>query len=777
MSRITAESLRAALPVMGGERSLPGLEGPIVIHRDGFGIPHVRAGTEHDAFFGQGFVHAQDRLWQMEYDRLRARGRWSEAVGGEGLAQDKLMRRFQIWRTLEQDYAALSGDAQAMLQAYSSGVNAFLAGPDPLPVELQALEMQPEPWRAGDCLAVMKVRHIMMGVWEGKLWRARLVQTLGAEKTALLHPGYQQGQLLMLPPGQRFNGPILDGLAELSAGLAGLPRLQEDPAAGSNNWVAGGARTASGKPLVAGDPHRALDVPNVYYQNHLACADFDVVGFSFPGMPGFPHFAHNAHVAWSITHGQADYQDLFIEQFNPEQPARYRWQEDWREAEVCEERIAVRGEASVELSLYRTHHGPIIAGHPREGWGLAFCYTAMAAPNRTMDAVYRMLRAANADQLEEAQRHWVDPVNNMVYGDVHGEFGYRTRGELPLRPRANAWLPVAGWTGEYEWRGAVPFEEMPAARNPRAGYAYSANNRIVDETYPHYIALDFAPGFRAERINALLSTGSGLQVEDMGRMHGDVLSVPATAFKALYGKITPQDEGAALALQLLEQWDCQISAHSPAPLLFAAFRQRLLHAVLDPLLGTLAATAFQDRGHGAARMLRRTMARLHELIAEDDTALLPQGASWAVLMARALSEAVQGLQARLGGRMEGWRWDMEHKTGAVHLLSRSFPDAASLLDPPPIPMAGDGDTLLAGGIQAEQGFQVETLSTARYVFDTGDWNRSAWVIPGGASGHPGSPHYADQTGHFRELRMHPMLYDWDRIATQAESTQHLQPEQ
>lgn len=775
MSKITEEQLRATLPDTETTLQLPGLEHEVEVFRDSYGIPHVRARSEHDAFMGQGLVHAQDRMWQMEYDRRRAYGTTSELLGSSGLVQDRQMRRFQIRRGLEGDYTALSTGARAMLDAFAEGVNAFLEA-NPLPaVEFELLNARPAPWRALDCLAVLKVRHILMGLWESKIWRARMVNALGPEKTAALHPGYPEGQLLIVPPGQRFEGPLLDGMAELAAGSEQLGFMREGIDAGSNNWVVGGGKTASGLPLLAGDPHRGLDVPNVYYQNHAACEAFDVVGFSFPGVPGFPHFAHNAHVAWCITHGQADYQDMFIEQFDPDDPSRVRFKEQWEPVERWSEMLEVKDGKPEEIELCSTHHGPIIVGDPASGWALAFRYTAMAAPNRTVDAMHAMLSCKNADELEQSQRSWVDPVNNLLYCDVHGAFGYRTRGELPLRSMANAWLPVPGWTGEHEWEGCVPFEEMPALRNPEAGYAYSANNRIVDEHYPHYIALDFAPGFRAERINALLSEGSAMRVEDMGRIHADVVSLPAQAFQALYGQITPADEASARALELLKGWDCRSTRDAAAPLIFAAFRTQLLEQVLHGLLGPLAAEALRDRGRGAGGFVRRVLSRLHMAISQGDSPLRPPGANWPDLMSGALAKAVKQLQEIMPSEMEQWRWDTLHHTGARHLLSGAFPQAASLLDPPPIPMAGDGDTVQAGSFGGAGGFEVDSMSVARYAFDPSDWDRSTWVIPGGASGHPGSPHYADQIGLFTELRMHPMLYGWEVIAREAESTQRLEP--
>ncbi len=395
MSRsLGADDLQTAVPNLTGTITLSGLERPVEVYRDRFGIPHIRAGSVHDAFFAQGFVHAQDRLWFMDYDRRRAYGRTAEFLGAASLEMDILMRRLQLGVSAQADYAAL------------------------------------------------------------------------AEAVA--------------------------GLGELESG--------------SNNWVIHGSRTATGLPLLAGDPHRGLEVPNVYYQNHLACPEFDVIGYSFAGVPAFPHFGHNAQVAWCITHAGADYQDLFIERFAPGAPSRYEWQGEWHVASQKLETIAVRGAASVEIAVTSTHHGSIVAGNPADGYALALRYTATAKPNATFDCLLPMLLVKSVDELDAAMQHWVDPCNNFLMADVHGNVGYLLRGELPVRSLANAWLPVPGWTGEHEWLGQVPFEELPRLHNPTTGLIITANNRIVGDDYPHYVSLDWAAPYRAQRLRHRLQT-------------------------------------------------------------------------------------------------------------------------------------------------------------------------------------------------------------------------------------------------------------------------------
>ncbi|HKI99265.1 MAG TPA: penicillin acylase family protein [bacterium] len=774
---LSPDSLRNCVPDVTRAFTLRGLEGPVTIHRDAFGIAHVRAGSESDAHFAQGFVHAQDRLWHMECDRRRAYGRWAEAMGPAGLAEDRMMRRFRIGPALPRLYDGLQPETRAMLEAYAHGVNAFLENARGLPVEFELTDVKPQPWLPLDSLAVFCVRHILMGVWESKIWRARMLHAMGPEKVAAFHPGYAPGQLVIVPPDGRFGGAPLHAYETLKDALGHLTWLRHGNADGSNNWVVGGARTASGKPIVAGDPHRALDVPNVYYQNHVACDAFDVIGFSFPGVPGFPHFAHSARVAWAITHGSADYQDLYIERFDPKDATRYEHRGEWLTARRDRETIQVRGAAPETLETWETLHGPIVGGEPAEGTALAFRYTALETPNGTLDAVRAMLLARNADELEAAVRTWVDPVNNMVYADVDGNFGYRTRGRLPVRSEANAWVPVPGWTGEHEWSGNVAFEAMPAVRNPACGYAYTANNRIVDEHYPHYIGLDFAPGFRAERIHTHLRGLTGATVDHMAAIHADVGSVPAEAFRPLYGRVKPADAAGEQALALLRDWDGQVTRESPAPTIFATWRKHILLRLFTPQFdAALLRDILTAVDRGANGLLTRTQARLHQLIADNDTSVLPPGESWDALISAALGDAVAELSARLGADPAQWHWEREHHTAAAHLLAAQHPDALHLLNPPPIRMGGDGDTVQAGGYYVAQDLRARFISVARYVFDTGDWDNSRWIVPGGVSGHPGSPHYQDQAGLYEMHRTLPMTYSWDAIEREAKATQTLSPQ-
>jgi len=386
-----------------------------------------------------------------------------------------------------------------------------------------------------------------------------------------------------------------------------------------------------------------------------------------------------------------------------------------------------------------------------------------------------MLRATSADDLERAMRLWVDPVNNFVFADVRGTIGYRTRGQVPVRAAANAWLPVPGWDGAHEWQGVVPFEEMPTQRDPQTGWIASANSRITGPEYGHYLGLDVAPDFRTRRVIARLDPLERATPADMAAIHADRTSIPARELLALLDGIRPAADGARQALGRLRAWDGTMERDAVAPTIYAAFRERLMRDLLSPVLGPLAPEAFAALPGAPVTHVGRLRALLADWIRDDDRTLLPAGTDWPAALGHALDGAVSELRALLGPDIDEWQWRRVHTTRPRHPLSIVFPEAAAILDPPSAAVGGDGDTVQASTFVPGAGYGVTAGSVARYVFDLGDWNASAWIVPSGASGHPGSPHYADQVQDWGDVRLRPMRYDWSRIRAEAESHQRLEP--
>ncbi len=775
---ITKQDLQASLPDVHSTLTINGLRGQVTIFRDGWGVPHIKAESEWDAFLGQGFATAQDRMWHMEYDLRRSLGKWAEWAGPSGLAQDLLWRRLDIERAARADLQASDGPAAEMLEAYCAGVNAFIETTGSLPVEYRLLDTGPEPWEPWQCLAAYKVRNLVYGVWEMKLWRARLAGEIGPEAAARLFRGYESGHLVTVPPGELFDGPDLHGLDELIAAV----EMLGDPAfgdGGSNAWVIGGGLTESGMPLVAGDSHRALDTPNVYYQVHMSCPEWRVSGYSLPGVPAAPHFSHTEHAAWGMTHGYADYQDLFVEKFRngTEDRLEYKTGNGWVLAEHRVEEIQIRGEAPQPINIVRTRHGPVILGNPENGGGVAFSHPGTNSGTPWANTLLGLLRARNADEVEESLRDWTEPVNNFVYADRSGEIGYRYRGRIPIRSMSNAWRPIDGSGDEHEWGEEIPFEEMPATRNPSAGWVVTCNQRVVGDDYPHYIALEYAPDYRARRVISHIGnwqSGKG-NVGDMTAMHADRISLPGLAFARVAAGLAVADERVAHAVSLLKAWDGGMEVDSPAAAVYGAARAHMLTALAEMLLGSLAGEGTSNTGRGAFVHLSQIFSRAVADMESESPSLLPPGHNWDKIVHDSLVAAISELTERLGDDMESWRWGDIHRTNPQHPLSPVFPEAADLLDPPGFEYGGDAETPQAAAYSFTDRFNVSSTSSNRYIHDTADWSRSLWVVPLGASGHPGSPHYADQAPLWATVRYVPQLWDWDDIDHHSESRQRLVP--
>ena len=779
MAKLTEADFRAALPDVTSTVTGEGLAAAVDVVRDRYGIPHVRAGSANDAFFAQGFVTAQDRLWHMDYDRHRALGRWSEFVGESGLAEDRLMRTFQLELAAKADYDVTSTPARAMLDAYTAGVNAFLDTTETLPIEYRLLDETPERWEAWHCIAVYKVRNMLMGTYEMKLWRARLAVKLGAEHAAKLFRGYPDTNLVSVPPGELFGSIELDALDDLAAVAESLNWLGEIDG-GSNAWVISGEKTASGLPLVAGDSHRALDTPSVYYQTHLSCPEFRVSGYAVPGVPGAPHFSHTEYVGWGMTHGFGDYQDLFIERFRAaEDGLEYETPDGWQAAEVAHEELAVRGGTAESITVVRTRHGPIVAGDPESGYGLAFSHPGTNAGTAWLDTVYELLTAQSADEAEESLREWTEPVNNFVYADVHGQFGYRYRGRIPVRAMANAWAPVPGWVDDHEWHGQIPFEEMPQARNPDAGFVVTCNNAPTTADYPHYINTYFAPDHRARRVTTRIAElEPGADIAAMAGIHGDRRSLPAAAFVQHVAGLEGLAGPVEAARQRLLAWDGLMDRDAVAPTIYAAARAALFVETIRGELADMADEALgsvSGIGRGAATHAGQLFANAIHAMETNDARGLAPGDTWAMMAEKALHAAVETLTARLGDDMDAWVWGSVHHTRPRHPLSAVFPAYADLLDPPSVATHGDGDTPLAGGYSVANPFVQILMSVNRYIHDPADWRRSRWIVPLGVSGHPGSKHYADQAERWSNVETIPQRWDWSDIEAAAATTQRLEP--
>ena len=778
-NQLSNADLINALPDLESDQPLTGIVSGATVHRDKWGIPHISADNEADLFFAQGFATAQDRLFQMDYDRLRCLGRSSEHLGELGLTQDRLMRRRALKNVAKWDLEVCSPEAKAMITAYTAGVNAFINSDAPLPAEYKLTGTEPEPWEDWHCILVYKVRNTAEGSFQAKLWLAKLAAEIGPYKVAAISPGSQPGALMTVPPGTEYSGPALNAIEELTRVVNATEMLRETDG-GSNGWAISGDRTESGLPLVAGDSHRGLEVPNVYYQVHLKGPDFQVLGHSIPGVPMAMHFAHNDHVCWGMTHGGADTQDLFVEQLRrTNDGVEYLFKDEWLKAASSVESISVREATKEEVEIVETHHGPIISGSVDSGWGVAISDPGSNDGTRWVDAAYGAMKSRSADELEKAFDTWTDRVNNYPYADVHGNFGYLFKGRIAIRGTENGWGPVPGWTGDHEWNGYIPNEELPRSKNPDTGWVVTCNQRVVGHDYQHYLTNLYGTDYRARRIRDRIGelVGSPASVDDMSSIHADTVSIPAQALTGAIINLNSLDGIYSSAAEILSKWDCDLKEDSSAAAIYAASSRELNKQLAIAAYGSLAGGVTGDEPDtGAEDQLRRQLKPdFIQRLGDGSLSDARYGFDAAALVESAFKAGVDYLAARFGNELINWRWGDLHRTGHSHPLAGAFPDSADMLNPPKVEAAGDGDVPWASGSPTPAEFAIKTGPINRYIHDPSNWINGRWIVPLGSSGHPASPHFSDQQDMWSKVETIPQLWDWDEIAGDAETKQRLMP--
>ncbi len=762
---------RRSLPQTRGTLRVPGLRAPVEILRDEWGVPHIYAQNQDDLFFAQGFVHAQDRLWQMEMNRRLCAGRLSELFGEIAFETDRLIRTLGFARTAEQDEQMLDDDTRRVLEAYARGVNAFIADATRtkrLPPEFLLLGLKPAAWRVRD--SVVWAKYMGWGLsanWDMELARAAFIGKLGVERAAQLESEYPRDNPTILPSG---SWAFADTVLEQFRAAQTLPAI--GLRGGSNNWVVDGSKTLTGKPLLANDPHLPILVPGIWYENHLVAPDFEATGVSFPGGAGIV-IGHNREIAWGFTNAFPDVQDLYVEKPNPADPRTFEFRGAWERATIVREEIRVKGRAEPHIEeVVITRHGPILnsvlplaANTPP----LALRWTGYE-PSRVYRAIYRLDRAHNWNEFTEALRDWTLPSQNMVYADRAGNIGYYQPGLIPIRARGFGLLPSPGWTGEYEWTGWIPHEELPHAFNPPQHFVASANNRVVGDDYRYFLAHDYANGYRAARITALLVEKEKLTPDDFARMHTDFYCAPAKDFLAHLHELTPRDESTARALDALKAWDCHLTPDSVAGGLYKTMEYFALRRIFADKLGDALADRFIGVGlHPLLAPLTlyydRSLVTLNRLLEQEHSEWYADAATGAPrtraeVLALALDDAIAALRKHYGDDMSRWAWGNLHRLGFNHTLGAQKP-LDKIFNRAARPLGGDPSTVWQGAyVPAFPIEQVHFAPSWRQIIDLADWDNSRAVHVPGQSGHPASKHYDDMIEPWQRGEYHSLL--WSR---------------
>ena len=762
----------ASQPQVEGRITLAGLVAPVDIVRDAEGIPHIYAKSSGDAYFALGFVHAQDRLWQLELNRRIPAGRMAEILGPNALDADRFLRTLGVRRNAEKILANLSAETRASLDAYARGINAYLANRSgPLPPEfILTGAPAPAPWQPVDSIGWQTMMAWDLGTnWTQELLRMRLSQRLSlAQINEFLAP-YPGDPVLQTQDYTPLYRELTGTTGQLAAVAAIAPPSYVD-GMGSNNWVVGGGLSETGKPLLANDPHLGLSAPALWYFAHLSAPGLNVIGATLPGIPSVV-LGRNDRIAWGFTNTASDVQDLFIERINPENKRQYQTPEGWAEFKLRNETIKIKGQPDVTLEVRESRHGPVISGAlpviekaalDANKYVVSFAWTALRPDDLTLQAAIKFNRAQNWGQFLDGARDFGSPQQNVVYADIDGNIGFVAPARVPVRKAENdlkGLAPAPGWDARYDWDGFIPFDALPLQYNPASQRVMTANHKIVAADYPHFLTSEWTLPYRAQRIDALLDTKGKHSMASFAEIQKDHVSLAAQDILPVLKKTVPHTDRAKAALDTLMGWNGAMDANRPEPLIFNAWMRTVSYRIFADELGeTLMKDYWEQRN-----VYRPTINVLRNKDGQGSwcaDVTVNSGARRRCddVLAASLDEAVGDLETRYGKDMHKWRWGDAHVARSEHRPFAKVPALARLFDIR-VPTPGDTFTINVGrhNLRDEKDpFGNKHAASLRTLYDLSNPENSLFIHSTGQSGNVLSPLYRNYTQRWADVEYLPM---------------------
>jgi penicillin amidase len=800
-------SVHRAFPDVDGEVAIAGLRAPVEVVRDDMGVAHIYADNQHDLFMAQGYVHAQERFWQMDFWRHIGAGRLSEMFGDTQVETDVFLRTMGWHDVAAAQYAEAKPEDRAVMEAYADGINAYLSSrsPSELSFEYTVLELlnhsyDPEPWTPVDTLTWgIAMAWDLRGNMDYEIMRAMLLGTLSEDQVAQISPPYPGDIHPYIVPANELvtNGTPTASIHAIPGVRAALETVQEkldlvaaigvtdpDSGIGSNSWVVSGSRTDTGMPILSNDPHLAIQMPSIWYQNGLHCTTvsdacpYDVAGFSFAGVPGVI-IGHNANIAWGVTNLGPDVQDLYVEKVNPADPNQYEVNGQWVDMDVHEETIGVAGGDPVTIEVKATRHGPIISGaygslddfsnsgvETPDPYAIALRWTALDTNPGIVTAFLHLDTSADWDDFRDALRTFTVPAQNFTYADVEGNIGYQSPGAIPIRANGDGTIPVPGWTDEYEWTGFIPFDELPRSFNPESGYIVTANNAVVDDSFPYWITYDWAFGYRARRIVDLVGSNAPIGVDEMASIQFDSYDLSAERIIPYLAPLSSPINA------VLASWDLGNHVDSAGAAAYNAVWSRMLEFTFWDDLP-------EDYWPGGGG---RWFSVVGQMLDDPNDPFWDDKATTEVedrddILQKSLDAAYEDLKEWFGDNPDDWRW------GAMHVSTFRNPTLGESgigiiedrFNRGPFETTG-GDALVnATGWTATEGFETDWLPSMRMIVDMADLSRSRTTHTTGQSGHADHPHYDDMIPLWLTGKNSPMNWTRAQVESAAETTQTLTP--
>ncbi len=761
---------RRALPDYNADISLKGLTADVEVFRDHYGIPHVYAETEKDLYTAVGYLMAQDRLWQMDLLRRVTLGRLSEIFGEDYVETDQLLRALRFSEKSKQLLNLTEPKVLDAFKAFADGINQYIAShPLKLPPEFAILGYKPEPWEIYHSFNLIGYM-----AWDLKAgWSELLLEKIRGMTDSIhmveIMPDISVYKSLVYPGFDTAMVPlsVVSDLMKLSGKLE---NLGVEIFNGSNNWAVSGERSVTGKPLLANDMHLSLSIPGIWYQMHQVVKDnLNVTGLVLPGQP-LVVCGHNEKIAWGMTNTYVDNMDFYMEKINPEDSIQYLYMDEWKNFKVKREQILIKGGDTVWRNNVFSHRGPVISGFkkiPEETITMHWVGDEFSNEIRT---VYLLNRAGNWEEFKEALKTFLSISQNIVYADQEGNIGLFCAAGIPVRKRTGTFGLLPGWTDESNWKGMVPFEELPYSYNPHTGFVSSANNKTVDETYPYHIGSWYALPYRIDRIRELLVEKEILSVDDFRIIQLDQKSKMATHFQpALLKALSNRDELSGLerqCLKLIETWNGTMNKTSPEAAIFEVFYIHLKENLFSDELGA----ALFDNLNNVSSIIRPAVYRILERNGSTwaDDVTTEEIESLADIYIRSFVEAVNDLQQRFGDNPLKWEWGnlhqitLKHPLSSVRILDRLFS-----LNRGPFPVSGSFHTVSPYTYSAGDPSNVGHGSSHRHIFSFDNWDESLTVIPTGNCGIPAGRHYCDQTKMYIEGDYHKDLFSRDAVESNA----------